>query len=156
MKAYAVSSRFCEDHCIHLQYGAVPAAEFRYTTRERAAVDCFRLNRINVHAGSHCCAFVVEQLPEGDFGIICACHPLSVLAGTSTKLVSNLCPGPSGSPERLVSSLQAESRCPMSSSRMVFGQMQPELITKTSNCLAWIPDVFAMLRHLCATRRTSG
>jgi hypothetical protein len=40
-----------------------------------AAAECVRLNKIQVRFGSHCCAFAVDQLPEGDYAIICACHP---------------------------------------------------------------------------------
>jgi hypothetical protein len=58
-----------------IQYGSNPSPGSRYTTREMAAAECVRLNKIQVRFGSHCCAFAVDQLPEGDYAIICACHP---------------------------------------------------------------------------------
>jgi len=59
-----------------IQYSAEPSPESRYSTRELAAADCVRLNQGRFHFGSHRCAFAVDQLPEGNFGIICACHPM--------------------------------------------------------------------------------
>jgi hypothetical protein len=35
-----------------------------------------RFNQSRVEVGSHCCAFAVDRFPDGDFGIICACHPM--------------------------------------------------------------------------------
>ena len=77
MKAYAVSSKVSDDNRVQIQYGEVPVAEFRYATRERATDHCVRLNKSEWRVGSHRCAFAVDKLPGGDFGIICACHPLS-------------------------------------------------------------------------------
>jgi hypothetical protein len=58
-----------------IQFGSKPSSRSRYATREMAAADCVRLNKVQVRFGSHCCAFAVDQLPEGDYAIICACHP---------------------------------------------------------------------------------
>ena len=75
MKSYA--SNYSVDLTTHLniQYGSQPTPDSRYSTREQAAMDCVRLNQGRLQVGSHRCAFAVDKLPEGDFGIICACHP---------------------------------------------------------------------------------
>jgi hypothetical protein len=83
MKAYALTHKFKElDQPFRagIQFVAEPSPESRYSTREQAAVDCMKLNQGQVHVGSHCCAFAVDQLPQGDFGIICACHPIHLFA----------------------------------------------------------------------------
>ena len=75
MKAYATSYGLDQDTNLKVQYGSQPTPQSRYKTREQAAQDCVRLNQSRLYFGSHCCAFAVDKLPEGDFGIICACHP---------------------------------------------------------------------------------
>jgi hypothetical protein len=78
MKAYALKHQDLgvdENTQPEVQYGSKPSSGSRYATREMAAADCVRLNQIQVRFGSHCCAFAVDQLPEGDFAIICACYP---------------------------------------------------------------------------------
>lgn len=83
MKVYAIRYKSIEldqNTQLGIQYGAAPCPESRYRTRELAAADCVRLNQRRVQIGSHCCAFAVDQLPEGDFGIICACHPMQMSA----------------------------------------------------------------------------
>ena len=83
MKAYANKPNSVvlnKNALLGIQYGGEPAPESRYKSRELAAADCIRLNQTSFEAGSHCCAFAVDQLPEGDFAIFCACHPLSLAA----------------------------------------------------------------------------
>jgi hypothetical protein len=83
MKAYALTRKFAGldlNAPTGILFGAEPSSESRYTTREQAAADCVKLNQGRVHVGSHCCAFAVDQLPQGDFGIICACHPIHLSA----------------------------------------------------------------------------
>jgi hypothetical protein len=75
MKAYATDYGLDQSMQFNVQFGSQPSPQSRYKTREQAAQDCVRLNRTRHFVGSHCCAFVVDKLPEGDFGIICACHP---------------------------------------------------------------------------------
>jgi len=75
MKAFAIHYKLVDGARVDIQFGGEPSLEFRYTTRELAAADCVRLNQVEPQTNSHCCAFAVEQLSEGDFGIICACHP---------------------------------------------------------------------------------
>jgi hypothetical protein len=88
LKAYAISSEV-HDNQIEILYGAAPTVEFRYPTREQAIFDCLRLNQIQCAVGSHCCAFAVDQLPEGDFGIICACHPFQCSSRIEGRYVHN-------------------------------------------------------------------
>jgi len=76
MKAYAFNYGLDLSTHVKVQYSAQPTPKSRYSTREQAAQDCVRLNQSRHHVGSHCCAFAVDKLPEGDFGIICACHPM--------------------------------------------------------------------------------
>lgn len=83
MKTYALLQRLVDrkqDSQTCIQFGAEPTPESRYGTREQALADCLILNRSQVYVGSHCCAFAVDQLPQGDFGIICACHPIQFSA----------------------------------------------------------------------------
>lgn len=83
MKAYALTHTFPElewNSQTRIQFGAEPSPESRYSTREQAAAECVKLNQGKVQVGSHCCAFAVDQLPQGDFGIICACHPIQAFA----------------------------------------------------------------------------
>lgn len=37
--------------------------------------DCEYLNRHRIHVGQHLCYFSVEELPSGDFSIVCLTHP---------------------------------------------------------------------------------
>ncbi|HEY1580285.1 MAG TPA: hypothetical protein VGF82_24740 [Terracidiphilus sp.] len=78
MKAYATKDHAIavnENIKVSIRYTTEPSASSRYTTRELASAECVRFNQSHVHEGSHCCAFAVDRLPEGDYGIICACHP---------------------------------------------------------------------------------
>ena len=70
MKAYVLSNSS------DIQFGAQPTPQSRYATREHAQADCRDLNQVNIEVGTHRCSFSVDALPEGDFGIICVCHPL--------------------------------------------------------------------------------
>jgi hypothetical protein len=75
VKAYAINYGLDLTTQVKVQYGSEPTPESRYSTREHAAKHCVHLNRSRVHVGSHECAFAVDKLPDGAFGIICACHP---------------------------------------------------------------------------------
>lgn len=83
LKVYAVSTEVFPDTHIQIQYGATPFGVFRYATRELTAVDCVRLNRNQFQVGQHCCALTVEQLPDGEFGLTCICHPLQSTSALS-------------------------------------------------------------------------
>jgi hypothetical protein len=79
MKAYAMKDQVSapsENSQFAIRYSNEPMAESRYSTREQASADCVRFNKNRVHVGTHCCAFAVDPLPEGDYGIICTCHPM--------------------------------------------------------------------------------
>lgn len=41
---------------------------------EDAKIECRYLQETKVHVGEHFCMFSVEQLPEGDFAIVCLSH----------------------------------------------------------------------------------
>lgn len=41
---------------------------------DEAEMECKTLNRLNVHVGTHLCNFSVEELPSGEFAVICADH----------------------------------------------------------------------------------
>jgi len=75
MKAYAISYGLDLNSQTNIQYGSHPTPDSRYSTREQAAIDCVRLNESDIYAGSHRCAFAVDKLSDGGYGIICACHP---------------------------------------------------------------------------------
>ncbi len=75
MKAYAINYGLDVTTQVTVQYGAEPTPDARYSTRERAALDCVRLNQSRHYVGSHQCAFAVDKLPDGHYGIICTCHP---------------------------------------------------------------------------------
>ena len=40
-----------------------------------ANIECDILRGMRVHIGSHNCEFSVEELPEGEFAIVCLFHP---------------------------------------------------------------------------------
>jgi hypothetical protein len=75
MKSYAINYGLDLSTQVKVQYDSKPTPDSRYSTREQASQDCVRLNQSHLHVGSHRCAFAVDKLPEGGFGIICACHP---------------------------------------------------------------------------------
>jgi len=75
MKSYAINYGLDLSTQVKVQFDSKPTPESRYSTREQAAQDCVRLNQSPLYVGSHRCAFAVDKLPEGGFGIICACHP---------------------------------------------------------------------------------
>ena len=70
MKAYILGFK---SNPTKLQFG--PEPEARYETREQAESECQDLNRSDICVGVHQCSFSVDPLPEGDFGILCICHP---------------------------------------------------------------------------------
>jgi hypothetical protein len=68
---------------VDVEFGPEPSQQSRYTVRGLAEAACRELNKLAVSTDTHQCSFAVATLPEGDFGIICVCHPhsLSVLQG---------------------------------------------------------------------------
>jgi hypothetical protein len=62
---------------IDIEFGSQPSQESRYPSRGLAEAACRDLNGMGVRTDKHHCSFAVERLREGDFGIICVCHPLS-------------------------------------------------------------------------------
>ena len=46
-----------------------------FNTRLEANMDCAMLRTASVSVGTHFCDFSVEELPSGQFAIICASHP---------------------------------------------------------------------------------
>jgi len=78
MKAFAIFYRAIDEGRVDFQFSSSPSPQFRYASRDLAANDCLRLNRAECHVGDHRCSFVVDDLPEGDFGIICASHPFDL------------------------------------------------------------------------------
>lgn len=82
MKAYLIGYKVGSPQVIPLeaQYSLEPA--LRYATRGLAATDCMHLNRQRLTIGAHSCAFAVDELPEGGFGIICICHPVILIGET--------------------------------------------------------------------------
>lgn len=79
VKTYAINYGLDLTTQVKVQYGAEPTPESRYSSRERAAQDCVRLNQSRHYVGSHQCAFAVDKLPDGGYGIICTCHPHQAL-----------------------------------------------------------------------------
>jgi len=61
-----------QDHGV--EYRATPD-DWKMSTRDEAEMHCQDLNRMQVHVGPHYCEFSVEELPEGDFAIVCLSHP---------------------------------------------------------------------------------
>lgn len=76
MKAYVLRCKRNQP-VIEFEYGTRPDVESRYSTRAIAESDCRNFNSLDVHVGMHRCSFAVDDLPEGDFGIICICHPMA-------------------------------------------------------------------------------
>ena len=58
---------------VDVGYSSTPV--LRIKTRHEADLDCERLRRMRVHVGAHYCEFGVEELPEGDFTLVCFSHP---------------------------------------------------------------------------------
>jgi len=58
-----------------VELGPEPSSESRYILCDSAGVVCRDLNKSDVRTGEHHCSFTVDMLPQGDFGIICICHP---------------------------------------------------------------------------------
>lgn len=49
--------------------------EYTIGERDKAVWECQYLERAQVRVGEHCCAFTLEELPEGEFAIVCLSHP---------------------------------------------------------------------------------
>ena len=62
---------------INVEFGPQPSQQSRYPVRGLAEAACRDLNGLGVHTGKHKFSLAVDRLNEGDFGIICVCHPLS-------------------------------------------------------------------------------
>jgi|KBSMisStaDraftv2_1062788.scaffolds.fasta_scaffold38807_6 hypothetical protein len=63
---------------VDVEFGPEPSQQSRYTVRGLAEAACRELNKLAVSTDTHQCSFAVATLPEGDFGIICVCHPHSL------------------------------------------------------------------------------
>jgi hypothetical protein len=48
---------------------------WKIASRHAADTHCGTLRTLGVHAGEHLCIFVVEELADGGFAIVCATHP---------------------------------------------------------------------------------
>lgn len=88
MKAYVLGYRTKTDEEIEAQRRtAVPFArieeiEVQYHSRpvwripsHEAEWRCAELQRSRIHVGQHYCEFSLEELPEGNFAIVCESHP---------------------------------------------------------------------------------
>jgi len=62
---------------VDIEFGPQPSQQSRYLVRGLAEDACRDLNRLGIRTEQHHCSFAVDRLPEGDFGIICICHPMS-------------------------------------------------------------------------------
>jgi hypothetical protein len=58
---------------VEVEYCKEP--DWRIAFRELAESELKILTDMCVHVGSHYCEFAVEELPEGEFAIICPSHP---------------------------------------------------------------------------------
>ena len=85
MKAYVIEygPRLEDTRQILVVYGPDPKPELKYATRQAAEAICRKLNLFEVRVGRHQCAFSVDQMPDGDFGIFCVCHPRHFAARSS-------------------------------------------------------------------------
>ena len=81
MKAYVVGHKTdqVEGWLLDIQFGSQPTSECRYVSRPLAEIDCSNLNKYVVCSGQHRCAFAVDELPDGSFGIMCVCHPFAAI-----------------------------------------------------------------------------
>jgi hypothetical protein len=50
-------------------------AEWRMSFQEEAKAELQILQGMKVHVGGHFCELSIEELPEGDFAIVCLSHP---------------------------------------------------------------------------------
>jgi hypothetical protein len=77
MKAYVIEYglRLENPQTIEVVYGNDPDTRSRYETFQEAEATCRNLNLFEVRVGQHQCAFSVDSLPGGDFGVFCICHP---------------------------------------------------------------------------------
>lgn len=58
---------------VEVQYCKKP--DWKIAFRELAESELSILAELRVHVGSHYCEFAIEELPEGEFAIICPSHP---------------------------------------------------------------------------------
>lgn len=77
MKAYVVRYRTSPEDSrrIDVMYAPDLSPESRYASRQLAEAACRNLNGFEVRVGMHQCAFSVDPLPDGGFGVHCVCHP---------------------------------------------------------------------------------
>ena len=77
MKAYVIGYRRRpeDEGVIEVMYGPDPEPESTYASSQIAKAACKKLNSFGVRVGMHQCAFSVDPLRDGDFGIFCVCHP---------------------------------------------------------------------------------
>jgi hypothetical protein len=58
---------------VDVQFSEAP--EWKIDLRELAESELRILTGMHVHVGQHYCEFAVEDLPEGEFAIVCPAHP---------------------------------------------------------------------------------
>lgn len=64
--------------------------EWKMEFINQAESECRILESFGVHVGSHSCRFSVEELPEGEFAIVCLSHPDNSSASASPDPKSRL------------------------------------------------------------------
>jgi hypothetical protein len=58
---------------VEVQYCKEP--EWKIAFRELAESELRILSEMHVHIGPHYCELAIEELPEGEFAIVCPAHP---------------------------------------------------------------------------------
>jgi hypothetical protein len=58
---------------VEVQYGDGP--DWKMPFREYAETELRTLAEMRIHVGPHYCEFSLEELPEGEFAIVCLSHP---------------------------------------------------------------------------------
>lgn len=92
MKAYVVEfgSMLQDPRRFEVRYGLEPNSQSEYASRKLAEAAIEKLNRFEVRVGAHHCAFTVDALPDGMFGVFCVCHPLCTPANSSVFSLQEL------------------------------------------------------------------
>ena len=82
MKAYVIEYGSMQDdpQRFEVRYGSDPNPGSQYKLRQVAETASRELNRFEVRAGAHTCAYSVDCLPDGHFALFCVCHPHFVSA----------------------------------------------------------------------------
>lgn len=58
-----------------IEVGYSKEPKWTVASREEANYQCRTLRGVDVHVGPHYCEFSVEELPNGEFAIVCLSHP---------------------------------------------------------------------------------